>query len=104
MVFAYEQTRRAGFYRLTVGRHDDGPAVMLFAANIDPTEGDLTRMDQPMLARQLENTKVKIVTAAQYAGQGEEGGKSELWRPLAMILLLVLAAEQSLAWWFGRQH
>ena len=104
LVFAYDQTRRAGFYRLTVGRHDGEPAVMLFAANTDPTEGDLTRMDQPSLARQLENTKVKIVTAAQYADQGEEGGKSELWRPLAMILLLVLAAEQSLAWWFGRQH
>ncbi|MHB1157632.1 MAG: BatA domain-containing protein [Phycisphaerales bacterium] len=104
LVFAYDQTRRAGFYRLTVGRHDGGPAMMLFAANIDPTEGDLARMDQPSLARQLENTKVKIVTAAQYSDQGEEGGKSELWRPLAMILLVVLAAEQSLAWWFGRPH
>ena len=76
----------------------------MFASNIYPTEGNLARVNRQLLARRLEKTKVKIVTAAQYQDQGTSGGKSELWRPLALLLLIVLAVEQSLAWWFGRQH
>ena len=104
MAIRVDQTERAGFYDLVLHRHDGETDETLFAANIDPTEGDLTPVNLSALRSELSEANVQIVASEGYFGEGDSGGRVELWRTLAVALLLVLVAEQTLAWLFGRRR
>ena len=104
MVVRYEQTRTAGVYRMSLQAHDGTITQKYFAANIDPNEGDLTPISRSSLAKQLPEDGVELVDGAEYFGRDDAGGRVEMWRTMAVLLLVVLCCEQFLAWTFGRRR
>jgi len=100
----YEDTDSRGFYRLRLRTHEGDEQARLFAANVDPTEGDLTPADADAFRRALGGTDVRLLQGRQYMGEGPSGARSELWRPLLIALFVVLFAEQVLAWCFGKRR
>jgi len=104
MRLTYEDTDSRGFYRLRLRTHDGEEDARLFAANVEATEGDLTPADTEAFRRALEGTDVRLLEGRDYMGEGPSGARSELWRPLLVALLVVLFAEQVLAWWFGKRR
>ena len=105
-IIHYATTDTAGIYELKLTPQDtpDQTRTVVFAANIDPAEGDLTPADRGVLQRDLEETGAQFVDGGSYLERGDAGGRVELWRALAIALLVVLCAEQLLAWVFGRRR
>jgi hypothetical protein len=92
------ETDTAGFYqaRLT---HSDGTAeVRQWAVNIDPREGDLKALAGPQLAARLENIKYQYDPAAVFHYAGGETAGYNLSEFLLYLLIVLLLAEQVLAW------
>jgi hypothetical protein len=98
----YPQTDLQGFYELQLARKDAPPETVLFAANVDPVEGDLKRADQTALKKNLGDAKIEIITAEKLGGLDSTGSSSEIWWYLLWGVVVVLCCEQVLAWWFGR--
>ena len=96
------QAAAQGFYELTLTRRDGGNDTLLFAANVDPAEGDLKRVDRPALERSLAGSNVRIVSASQSLALADSGQQTEVWRYLLWLVVAVLAGEQVLGWFFGR--
>ncbi len=104
LLLRYDQTNAAGFYRAQLQQHDGGGLSLLFAANIDPREGDLAPMQTPQLRDQLESDRVTVADSDTVLAAGVTGGRIELWRTFAIALAVVLVLEQTLAWWFGQKR
>ncbi|MCA9267922.1 MAG: BatA domain-containing protein [Planctomycetales bacterium] len=101
----YADTDRQGFYDVLLNRRDgSGSDAVLFAANIDPREGDLGRADTKQFERQLGDANVALVTQEGLVALGVDNAKGEWWRWALGALLVVLCAEQVLAWLFGRRR
>ncbi|WP_254513177.1 BatA domain-containing protein [Anatilimnocola floriformis] len=99
----YPSTDLQGFYELKLARRGStNPETVLFAANVDPTEGDLKRVDQAVLKKNLGDAKVEIITADKLSGLDSSGANSEIWWYLLWAVVVVLCSEQLFAWWFGR--
>lgn len=99
----YPDTDWQGFYELKLTRRESrSPETMLFAANVDPTEGNLKRVDQAALKKNFGDAKIEIITADKLAGLDSTGSNSEVWWYLLWGVVVVLCSEQLLAWWFGR--
>ncbi|MCE9544603.1 MAG: BatA domain-containing protein [Planctomycetia bacterium] len=98
------ETETAGFYRLELARNDGGSDTLLFAANIDPNEGDLTPADSGQLSQGFGDSKVHIVNGQSLMALGTDGAKSELWLVMLCALGVVLGSEQGLALFFGRKR
>jgi hypothetical protein len=91
-----------GFYDLTLRRRDGGGEDhVLFAANVDPTEGDLKRVDREAMERELAETNVKILDAAAAQSLADVGSQTEIWWYLLWTVVVVLCGEQLLGWFFG---
>lgn len=91
-----------GFYELTLHRREGGGEPVLFAANVDPTEGDLRRVDLEAMKKELAGSSVQIIPASAAADLAGGGSQTELWWYLLWGAVAVLCGEQVLAWFFGR--
>lgn len=100
----FNDTLRSGLYRVRLRRHDGGFDTELFAANVEPTEGDLAPAEPRALRRQAADSKIVFLEGRDYLAQGVAGAKSELWRGLLLAMMLTLCTEQALGWWFGRRR
>jgi hypothetical protein len=101
----FDQAGAAGFYllRLTPYRFATGVKDQLFAANIDPTETDLTRTDLIAL-RQKVGAKVVFLKGQDSLVSDAVGAGTEIWRQVLLALAAVLCVEQGLAFAFGRKR
>ena len=97
----YDETDAQGFYQLKLKRRDEGDEYVLFAANVDPTEGDLKRVDETGLKRDLADSNVQLVSADRIASLSGSGSQTEIWWYLLGALMILLCGEQLLAWFFG---
>ena len=98
----YPQTDRQGFYDLKLARRDGGGEDhLLFAVNVDPTEGDLKRVDRQVMERDLAETNVKILAADEAQSLADVGSQTEVWWYLLWAVVAVLCGEQVLGWFFG---
>ena len=98
----YPQTLRQGFYDLKLARRDGGGEDhVLFAVNVDPTEGDLKRVDRQVMERDLAETNVKILAADEAQSLADVGSQTEVWWYLLWAVVAVLCGEQVLGWFFG---
>ncbi len=97
----FDETVRRGFYEMSLTRADGEPEKVLFAANIDAAEGDLRRVDQRLLRRDLGDAPIEIIGGAGLAGAVTEGAMGELWPYVLGALVTVLCLEQLLGWFFG---
>jgi hypothetical protein len=99
--FHFEQTDSAGDYQVKVG----APLALdtLFAANTNPAESDLAKLDRARLAEILPGWKFAYLTNPKElaADASAVGRKGELHRPLLYGLLTLLLLESLLAWRFG---
>ena len=93
-----------GFYEMKLQNNDGGQTPILFAANVDASEGDLTRLSRNVLDGNFFGGNVDVVTSAQLSKQTVKGGSSELWMFALMILFCALVAEQFLGWFWGRKR
>jgi hypothetical protein len=100
----YPATDLQGFYDLKLTRRDGGVDSILFAANVDPTEGDLKRADREAMKRGLAGTNVEIVSAAASESLASVGSQTEVWWYLLWAVVAVLTGEQLLGWLFGMRR
>ncbi len=100
----FNDTAKAGLYRVRLKRHDGGTDTALFAANVEATEGDLTPAEPRALRRQVADSKIVFLEGRGYLSQGVTGAKSELWRGLLLAMVITLCIEQTLGWWFGKRR
>jgi len=99
----YPDASRRGFYQLHLTGTDGSNNEVLFAANIDPREGNLRRLT--LGARQkLSSEDVKIVSSTQAAAQAVRGLRQEFWWLFLYALIGVLCIEQFLGWFFGSKR
>jgi hypothetical protein len=99
--FHFEQTDLAGEYQVTIG-----PPLSLessFAANPDPAESDLTKLDRAALAEAIPGWNFLYLTNSRELALdvSSVGRRGELHQSLLYGLLALLLVESLLAWKFG---
>lgn len=104
IVLSYDEVERSGFYRLGLQRRDGGEDVVLFGSNIDPREGNLKRINADSFRSRVSEVGVEVVRGEEILSRGDDGSRTEFWRRVLLALVLVLCAEQLLAWWFGTKR
>lgn len=102
----FEDTPRRGFYEIELTPTDGGePDRVLFAANVDTSEGRLERMEKETMRGQLGEAPVKIVAAStSLIDLGASQSRSEYWRWALYALLAFLCAELIYGWWLGARR
>jgi hypothetical protein len=98
---SYEDTGKRGFYELLLARNDGYDEKVLFAANADPTEGDLARADLKDIKDRIGDAPVVISATSNVGELTAAGAQQQLWKYLLLIAVVVLCGEQLLAWSFG---
>ena len=102
--FHFEQTDRAGEYQVKVGP----PLALdtLFAANTNPAESDLARLERPGLTEILPKWNFQYLTNARELAEDASsvGRRGEMHRPMLYGLLILLLLESVLAWKFGHHE
>ena len=104
MVFEYPETDDVGFYRLEREDRQGSPVPVMFAANILPSEGALEHLADEEFDELADAPNIAVSRDSISAGAGGAGNRIELWRPLLLAFVMVLAGEQLLGWYFGRRR
>ncbi len=98
----FEQTDLSGRYQVRIGQLG---LETSFAANTDPAESDLTRLDEAVLGELLPGWKFMYVHTSDWkdltGDAASVGRRGELHRPMLYALLVLLLVESILAWKFG---
>ncbi len=102
--FHFEQTEVAGRYSVRIG-----PPLSLesaFAANPNPAESDLTKLDRASLSEAVPGWNFLYLTNWRELAEDASsvGRRGELHRPLLYSLLGFLLLESLLAWKFGHHE
>jgi hypothetical protein len=99
--FHFEQTELSGRYQVRIG----APLAQesSFAANTDPAESDLKKLDRAELSEMLPGWNFLYLTNSSELTEDARavGRRGELHRPLLYGLLVLLLVESILAWKFG---
>lgn len=103
-ILTWNDTARAGLYRLNWVETPGGPAAEAYAVNADGRESDLTRISADDLRRLWGNVKLDIITTTTSADGGVDVKGQELWRAMTHWLLALLGIEACFATWVGRQR
>jgi len=96
-------SRTAGVYKMTWEEEPLGPQHDLFAANPDPRESQLERIEPSEVRTMLAPLKVEVVSARN-GGDLFAVSNREIWRDLATGLLVLLVFESVFATWVGRSR
>jgi hypothetical protein len=91
-------TDLAGFYEAQLTRNDGAPETRRYAVNVDAAEGDLTAMNAQQLAARLEGLKYRYEQAEAFQSTVGEPDVYNLSEALLYGLIVLLVAEQILAW------
>jgi hypothetical protein len=101
--FHFEQTELSGPYQVQIGAPLEQNAS--FAANTDPAESDLAKLDQAALAELLPGWNFIYVHLTNWQELSRDAAsvtrRGELHRPMLYSLLVLLLVESVLAWRFG---
>jgi hypothetical protein len=100
LFYRYDRTTVAGEYTVRLKTPQGEPYEQLYALNIDPTEGDLERVDLEKLRAAAPGARIERGTEGAALGS-DEADRSEFWRTLIVALVAVAALETLLAWRFG---
>ena len=104
--FRLLETARAGVYTFQLRTPAGETRAEHFAANLVSSEGDLTPADTDRVQTALpEDLDVQFVVPRESESLLEmlEGSRWELWRTVLLLLVGILVAEQTLAW-FAAHH
>jgi hypothetical protein len=98
LVATLPNTELSGFYEAQLTRIDGATERRRYALNVDPAEGDLAALGPERLAARLEGVKYQYEQAAAFQSTAGELAGYNLGEALLYGLILLLLAEQSLAW------
>ena len=102
----FERTSKRGFYEVGLeGSGDAAPErTILFAANIDPEESALRRVNPANLEQDL-GEKIRLIGAGQALGDLRPAeAKNEFWKPILYLLAALLCIELLYGWWLGARR
>jgi hypothetical protein len=91
-------TEVSGFYEVQLTRIDGANERRRYALNVDPAEGDLSALGPEQLAARLEGVKYQYEQAAAFQSTAGELAGYNLGEVILYGLVLLLVAEQILAW------
>jgi hypothetical protein len=97
----YDDTRRAGLYRMQWTDPVLGEVTRLFASSPDIRESDLTALRPDELKRLLGKLNPAIIPFG--ANPAEAASVTEMWRTAIWVLLGLVLVESALAAWIGRE-
>ena len=97
-------TRRAGIYRLSWDEGSAGTQEDIYAANPDPRESALERIEARELKSFLAPLEVEIIRARSNEGNMFSSTGREIWHDLAVALAVLLVFESIFATWVGRSR
>ena len=100
----WNETRRAGLYRLNWQETPGGSASNVFAVNPDARESDLARIEVEELGKRWRGVEPEIVTGVSKSGTNVSVRGQEVWRSMAFCLLGMMGFEACFATWVGRQR
>ncbi|MEM1069731.1 MAG: BatA domain-containing protein [Planctomycetota bacterium] len=103
-VVEYNKVDQSGFYEMTLVNANGSNERALFAANVDVSEGDLSRVDMTELRSNLNDLPIEIVRAEDLVGTSAMGVEGELWPLILSLAVGCLCSEQILGWFFGRNR
>jgi hypothetical protein len=92
-----------GYYKLTRETREHAREPLLFAVNVDSTEGDLRRANFNMLQRELARQGINLISAKQTTLTGNNT-RAEISLLLIFLAVAILGCEQALGWFFGRRR
>ena len=98
----FARTSVGGFYAAKLTTRTNKPESRVFAVNVDPAEGDLKALTgADVLARLGPDLKPKFDYASSFETKLDEAQGRNLGDLLLLVLVVVLALEQLLAWSCG---
>ena len=97
-------TRRSGLYRISWDEGSAGTQQDLYAANPDPRESDLGRIEAGELRSFLAPLEVEIARARGNESSIFSTTGREIWHDLAVSLVVLLVFESIFATWVGRSR
>lgn len=100
----FEDIDRSGFYELGLNRHSGETDTLLFASNVDTSEGKLKRLDVNSLNADFFGENFSLIKPEVLREQEVKGSSSEIWPQIVILLLGILGLEQFLAWLWGRRR
>jgi len=100
----FENLGKRGFYDIELRRHSGETQNVLVATNYDSRESQLERLSESVLDKKFFGDNAALVTTAGLLGQTVDGGNSELWMTLLIVLMVVLGTESFLGWFWGRKR
>ncbi len=95
---------RRGFWLMELKEKNGETDPVLYAANVNPNEGDLRRLDLAALPDDYFGQNTHVIDGEQMILENESGTSNEIWPQLLLVLAAVLAVEQLLGTWFGRRR
>ena len=100
----FDGVDRRGFYDLIMTRHTGEKENVLFAANVDPRESRLKRLSASSMEGDFFGENVSLVTTEELTDHSVDGGNTEIWIQVLLLLFCVLALEQFLGWYWGKRR
>ena len=100
----WNDTHKAGLYRLNWQETPGSSGTNLYAVNPDARESDLTRISVDELRQRWRGIEPEIITALTSAGTNVGVRGQEVWRSMAFCLLGLMGLESCFATWVGRQR
>lgn len=100
----WNDTRKAGLYRLNWQETPGGSASNSFAVNPDARESELARIPVEELRKRWRGVEPEIITALTTSGTNVGVRGQEVWRSMAFCLLGMMGFEACFATWVGRQR
>lgn len=98
VLFTVPDTETPGLYRVET----EGRTLFGFAANVNPAEGDLTRLPQDRAEALRRSYGIGIVPMEKgLEGLSDRLGGKEIWEHLLLALVALMLGEMLLAWKFG---
>jgi hypothetical protein len=94
--WTYSNVDLSGLYNAS---YNSSGAAQVFAANVDPRESDLTRIDPDTLPGQFSQSLETTTDEAPAAALARP--RQELFRWFLGAMVLLLLTETFFAWWFG---
>jgi hypothetical protein len=95
---ALNDTRVSGIYEARLTRSDNSTEIRRYAYNVNPAEGNLAALDQNQLADKMKGVKYEYELASSFQTTTNELAGYALSELVLYFLVLLLIAEQTLAW------
>jgi hypothetical protein len=110
LVLKWEHTEVAGVYQILLKQRTGietstvDETTRLVAVNVDPQESNLSAADEDELRRAMGDTPFEYIKGIDNLSGATGEKRTEFWRLLLIVAMIVLMMEQGLAWRWGQRR